>query len=91
MDELSPLFQEIEFHEKLRGYDPDEVDAYVDRVARAAAVLKGRLIELQERVEAAEARGGPAPTEAEDTLTRTLVLAQRTADAAIAELSLIHI
>lgn len=90
MDELSPLFQEIEFHERLRGYDPDEVDAYVDRVARAAAVLRGRLIELQERVDAAESRSHGAGlsiggSEAEETLTRTLVLAQRTADAAIAE------
>jgi len=87
MDELSPLFQEIEFHERLRGYDPDEVDAFVDRVARAAAVMRGRITELTERVEAAESRGsGPAAhTEAEETLTRTLVLAQRTADAAIAE------
>lgn len=92
MDEISPLFQEIEFHERLRGYDPDEVDAYVDRVARAAAVLRGRLIELQERVDAAEARanrGGGAGigvvNEEAETLTRTLVLAQRTADAAIAE------
>lgn len=87
MDELSPLFQEIEFHERFRGYDPDEVDAYVDRVAKAAAVVRGRLTELHERVEAAESRGGGAAprSEAEETLTRTLVLAQRTADAAIAE------
>ncbi len=87
MDELSPLFQEIEFHERYRGYDPDEVDAFVDRVARAAAVMRGRISELHERVEAAEARGGAtaAHSEAEETLTRTLVLAQRTADAAIAE------
>ena len=87
MDELSPLFQEIEFHERYRGYDPDEVDAFVDRVARAAAAMRGRITELHERVEAAEARGGGAVvhTEAEETLTRTLVLAQRTADAAIAE------
>ncbi len=86
MDELSPLFQEIEFHERWRGYDPDEVDAYVDRVAKAAAVVHGRLTELHERVESAEARGGGgAIGEAEETLTRTLVLAQRTADAAIAE------
>lgn len=87
MDELSPLFQEIEFHERYRGYDPDEVDAFVDRVARAAAVMRGRLTELHERVEAAESRGGSAVahSDAEETLTRTLVLAQRTADAAIAE------
>ncbi|MEQ8841291.1 MAG: DivIVA domain-containing protein [Acidimicrobiales bacterium] len=86
MDELSPLFQEIEFHERYRGYDPDEVDAFVDRVARAAAVMRGRITELHERVDAAESRGGGAShSEAEETLTRTLVLAQRTADAAIAE------
>ena len=87
MDELSPLFQEIEFHERYRGYDPDEVDAFVDRVARAAAVMRGRISELHERVEAAEARGGRGADhfDTEETLTRTLVLAQRTADAAIAE------
>ena len=87
MDELSPLFQEIEFHERYRGYDPDEVDAFVDRVARAAAVMRGRISELHERVEAAEARGGAVGghSDTEETLTRTLVLAQRTADAAIAE------
>ena len=87
MDELSPLFQEIEFHERYRGYDPDEVDAFVDRVARAAAEMRGRIAELHERVDAAEARGGGVGThsDAEETLTRTLVLAQRTADAAIAE------
>lgn len=83
MDELLPLSQEIEFHERFRGYDPDEVDAYVDRVARAAAVIKGRLAELHERVDAAEARATVGETE--ETLTRTLVLAQRTADAAVAE------
>ncbi len=87
MDELSPFFQEIEFHERYRGYDPDEVDAFVDRVARAAAEMRGRIAELHERVDAAEARGGGVGThsDAEETLTRTLVLAQRTADAAIAE------
>lgn len=86
MDELSPLFQEIEFHERFRGYDPDEVDAYVDRVAKAAALVQGRIAELSNRAESAESRlaesGG---SEAEDTLRRTLVLAQRTADAAVAE------
>jgi len=87
MDELSPLFQDIEFHERFRGYDPDEVDAYVDRVAKGAALVQGRLAELQERAEAAEARTLLAATtsETEATLTRTLILAQRTADAAVAE------
>ena len=73
MDELSPLFQEIEFHERFRGYDPDEVDAYVDRIAKAAALVQGRLTALQERVDAAEARldaGGGS--EAESMLTRVV-------------------
>ena len=91
MDELSPLFQEIEFHEKFRGYDPEEVDAYVDRVAKAASLAQGRIAELQRRVEAAEERArepqadSAGVSEAEETLRRTLVLAQRTADAAVAE------
>ena len=87
MDELSPLFQDIEFHERFRGYDPDEVDAYVDRVAKGAALVQGRLAELQERAEAAEARtvSASSTSETEATLTRTLILAQRTADAAVAE------
>ncbi len=90
MDELPPLFQDIEFHVVWKGYDSDEVDAYVDRVAKAAALVHGRLSELQQRAEAAEERaaaGGASfgSSETEETLTRTLVLAQRTADAAIAE------
>ncbi len=64
MDELSPLFQEIEFHESWRGYDPDEVDAYVDRIAKAAALVQGRLSALEERADDAESRvaaaGGPS-------------------------------
>ena len=90
MDELPQLFQDIEFHVVWKGYDSDEVDAYVDRVAKAAALVHGRVSELQQRAEAAEARaasgaGSFGSSETGETLTRTLVLAQRTADAAIAE------
>jgi DivIVA domain-containing protein len=87
MDEFSTLLQEIRFSERFRGYDPDEVDAYVHTVAKAAAQMQGRLRELQERVEAAESRVGSGGVggETEETLTRTLLLAQRTADAAVAE------
>ena len=93
MDELSPLFHDIEFNERFRGYDVDEVDAYVDRVAKAAAMVQGRIAELQERVVAAEGqvRNGAAGSDDglsdqdEARLSRVLVLAQRTADAAIEE------
>ncbi len=90
MDDLAPLFQDIAFNERFRGYDVAEVDAYIDRVAKAAALVQGRIAELQRRAEAAEAHTGGSsgadPVEAgEESLTKMLVLAQRTADAAIDE------
>lgn len=48
MDELSPLFEQVRFHERWRGYDPAEVDAYVERVATAAAWARRRLEQLSE-------------------------------------------
>ncbi|MEO0494375.1 MAG: DivIVA domain-containing protein [Actinomycetota bacterium] len=95
MDDLSPLFHDIEFKERFRGYDVEEVDAYIDRVAKAAALVQGRIAELQNRVTAAEAQprevvaastAASEPLEVGDeSLTKMLLLAQRTADAAIAE------
>ncbi len=90
MDDLAPLFQDIAFNERFRGYDVAEVDAYIDRVAKAAALVQGRIAELQRRAEAAEAHtagsSGADPVEAgEESLTKMLLLAQRTADAAIDE------
>ncbi|NDH96016.1 MAG: DivIVA domain-containing protein [Actinobacteria bacterium] len=90
MDDLAPLFQDIAFNERFRGYDVAEVDAYIDRVARAAALVQGRIAELQRRAEAAEAHAtgssGADPVETgEESLTKMLLLAQRTADAAIDE------
>ena len=49
MDDLAPLFQDIAFNERFRGYDVAEVDAYIDRVAKAAALVQGRIAELQRR------------------------------------------
>jgi len=81
MDEIATLSHEIEFHEKFRGYDPDEVDAYVDRVRKVAALATGRLEELHHRAEAAEALIAAGRVDsAEETLGRTLLLAQQTAD-----------
>ena len=54
MDDLSPLLQQVTFRESWRGYDPHEVDAYVDQVAKSVAWARGQIDTLQERVEAAE-------------------------------------
>lgn len=93
MDVTPQLLKDVEFREKkFGGYDPDEVDDFLERVGVAIGQLQLRLREMTQRAEAAEARLAeqpalPAlpPTEADDTLRRTLLLAQRTADAAVAE------
>src|SRR5947208_12398527 len=58
----------VEFRERWRGYDPDQVDDFLERVAAG-------LEQLTER----GALNGDAAVQ------RTLVLAQRTAEAAVAE------
>ena len=98
MDVTPQVINEVEFHQKMRGYDPDEVDDFLERVAVAFEQLQERIRSTEQRASAAEKRAAeavrgpaapsaPAVDEAEETETirRTLVLAQRTADAAIKE------
>ncbi|MCU0272615.1 MAG: DivIVA domain-containing protein [Acidimicrobiales bacterium] len=88
MDVTPQLLREVEFREKFRGYDPDQVDELLERAGQQIAQLQGRLREALERAEQAEARaatGGGGYSETEETLRRTLVLAQKTADAVVAE------
>lgn len=87
MDITPQLLKEVKFSESWRGYDRDEVDEFLERVGAGVALVQGRLREAIERAEAAESRAQSmgSRSEAEETLKRTLVLAQRTADAAVAE------
>lgn len=76
------------FTERFRGYDPEEVDAFLDRVAT-------RFVELEEERDLAAQRAEEASSaateqvastsEAENLLRRTLIMAERTAEAAVAE------
>lgn len=76
--------RETTFREKLRGYHQADVDAFLDQVAFAFDELESRLRDAEER--AARAAGETAVTVADDeTVRRTLTLAQRTAELAIAE------
>jgi DivIVA domain-containing protein len=86
----------LRFDEGIRGYDRKQVDKVIARVADLVEELQNRLSEAESRAAAAEARmvereaagARPAPAEAaelDETLRRTLVLAQRTADAAVKE------
>ncbi len=96
MDGLSSLLQQVSFRESWRGYDLDEVDAYVDQVSKAVAWAQREITTLAERVEAAETRSDeisdlqpeiPASdvSQTPEGLVRTLALAQSAADEAVAE------
>src|SRR4051794_3580826 len=105
MDVTPQVINEVEFHQKMRGYDPDEVDDFLERVASAVEQFLERVRVAETRAAAAERRAAeleqqrgarPAPvtkpvaaetdeTDATDAIKRTLVLAQRTADAAVKE------
>ncbi len=96
MDDLSSLLKQVSFRESWRGYDPDEVDAYVDQVSKAVAWAQREIATLAERVETAETRSDetsdpqrdiPASdvSQTPEGLARTLALAQSAADEAVAE------
>lgn len=108
----SAQLTEVRFSRKRQGYDPDEVDNFLERVGekvyelqekvraatQRAEAAERRAAEAEARAEAAESQAGAAvpgagqegaatadTADLEETLKRTLVLAQRTADTAIAE------
>ena len=79
--------QDIEavvFREKFKGYDQDEVDALLDRVAADLTQLVRERDEAIERMERVEADAADS-IEAERLLKRTLITAQRTADETVGE------
>lgn len=83
--DLSPkTLREVEFREQLRGYHKDDVDDFLERVAAGLETLLDRLREANDRVVRLESRAVDRIDD-DDTLKRTLILAQRTADLAIQE------
>lgn len=81
MDISSSLSGTKEFRIVKRGYDPDEVDAFLDQIALGVAELKRKAAEATDRAAAVPA-GDPvaAPSMSTDEIQRALVLAQRAAD-----------
>jgi len=83
--ELTPQqLCDVEFSEQWRGYNRDQVDDFIERVAEAVSTLQDRLRQMTERAVRAEQRSLEG-SEADGAARRTLVLAQRTADATVAE------
>jgi len=80
MELSSDLSGAKEFTIVKRGYDPDEVNAFLDQIATGVGELKRKLAAAES--EARQAQASPAPeagTEA-DEIHRALILAQRAAD-----------
>lgn len=83
--EISPkVLREVEFRDKMKGYHPDDVDEFLEEVAVGLEVLQDRLRQAVERAQRAEQAAADVGG-SDDTLRRTLVLAQRTADLAVQE------
>jgi cell division initiation protein len=84
MDVSPRSLRAVTFREKLRGYHPEDVDQFLERVAEGVSALQTKLDEALARADQAEAQSAQASS-GEDAVSRTLVLAQRTADLALAE------
>jgi DivIVA domain-containing protein len=99
MDVTPQLLHDVEFREAKRGgYNTQDVDEFLERLAVGLERQDAAVREARQRIEAAEARVAEAErraalaeqrasetSDSDETLKRTLVLAQRTADAAIRE------
>lgn len=86
MEISAKVLREVEFRTALRGYDTDDVDEFLENVAVEVDRLQAELRQALERAERAErALRERPPAEDDESLRRTLVLAQRTADLAIKE------
>lgn len=91
MDLTPDVLAGIEFRRKGRGYDAEDVDAFRQQVEVWAGEMQARLREATSKLDEAESRARDAEerartsTEGDETIQRTLLLAQRTADAAVAE------
>jgi DivIVA domain-containing protein len=84
MDVTPHELRTAEFREEFRGYRQKEVDTLLDRAAVTIEQLQVELRRLSDHLN--EARGGaPGDREQDDLLRRTLLLAQKAADDAVAE------
>jgi len=77
---LTPMeIHNKDFPRKFRGYDPDEVDQFLDTVVEDFEKLYKENIDIKEKLRGAKERIDSYKA-IEDTLKETLVTAQKTAD-----------
>jgi DivIVA domain-containing protein len=84
MDVTPRELRDMDIREGFRGYNRDDVDELLERAATTIESLQEQLSKHQERITTLESDAGRG-RENEDMLQRTLLLAQKTADEAIAD------
>ncbi|MDQ6854412.1 MAG: DivIVA domain-containing protein [Actinomycetota bacterium] len=84
MDVSPRELRDTDIREGFRGYHRDDVDELLERAASTIEGLTERVRQATERLSSAEGSTG-RNRETEEMLQRTLILAQKTADEAIAE------
>ena len=83
--EITPReLRDVEIREAFRGYSRDEVNELLERAAATLDAANERVQQMSERLNTAQSETGHT-RETEDILHRTLLLAQRAADEAVAE------
>src|SRR3954467_2505349 len=84
MDVTPRELRDIDIRERFGGYNRDDVDDLLERAAARIEGLESQVRDLSTRAEAGDAESGKT-RETEEMLHRTLLLAQRAADEAVAE------
>ena len=83
--EITPReLRDVEIRAEMRGYHRDEVNDLLERAAASLDASNERINQLTERLSSVQTEAGRT-RETEDILHRTLLLAQRAADEAVAE------
>jgi cell division initiation protein len=89
MELTSEVLRDVQFRQTWKGYDTAEVDDFLDSITSGVGLLNERLKAAIDRAEKAEARstsGAPVVrSESDESVRRTLVLAQRAADLVVSE------
>jgi DivIVA domain-containing protein len=84
MEVTAKVLQDVEFREGKKGYLPEDVDDFLEQVAKGVDALHERIRQLSDRLQRAEQAASEVGS-SEETLRKTLILAQRTADLAVQE------
>lgn len=85
---LTPQDIQRDFKERFRGYDPDEVDEHLSRLADRLVSLQDERDQLVERVrelERSSGGSGNGTLDSERLLKRTLIAAEQTADRVVSD------